>query len=498
MCNYIEVIPAQAPSFGEIGTASPPNLRQYQHEAVAAIRQAFKRYRRVLFVLPTGGGKTIVFSYVAMQATAKGNRVLILAHRQEILDQISTALTDMGVIHGLIRPGHAVTAHPVQIGMVQTVARRLGKLAEPKFLIIDEAHHAVAGTWTRIAGAWPKAKVLGVSATPERLDGVGLGEAFDELVIGPDIRALIDAGYIAPFRYLAPSTAIDLSSVRSVGGDYSAADLENALDNECITGDVVEHYQKHLLGRTAIVFCVTTAHAEHVAARFRDNGIPAASIDGAMSADQRRDLVNKLRDGGIRVLASCEVISEGFDAPAVGGAILLRPTKSFALFRQQVGRCLRPKPDGSAAVIVDHVDNVSRHGLPDAVHEWSLHSKKRTQGDRRQQAAAGCRKCQACDEVFPTGAGLDMCPMPEMEGCLFQPSLPVERCGELEDVGSAPWAHGLDIRNARGWQWFQLLQHADGDPARLRQIQVARGYKPAWVRYAAAEAAAKRGGGLRA
>ena len=171
---------------------------------------------------------------------------MILAHRQEIVNQISTALTDMGVAHGRIRTGHAMTAQPVQIGMVQTVARRLGKLAEPKFLIIDEAHHAVAGTWAKIAAAWPSAKVLGVSATPERLDGVGLRDAFDEMVIGPDMRELIDAGYLAPFRYLAPSTTVDLSGVRSIGGDYHAGDLEDALDSEGITGDIVEHYLKHL------------------------------------------------------------------------------------------------------------------------------------------------------------------------------------------------------------------------------------------------------------
>ena len=167
----------------------------------------------------------------------------------------------------------------------------------------------------------------------------------------------------------------------------TAATWSRRVDQDGITGDVVEHYLKHLAGRTAIAFCVTVAHAEHVAQRFRDAGIPAASIDGTMSADQRRDLVNRLRTGDIRVLTSCEIISEGFDAPAVGGAILLRPTQSFALFRQQVGRCLRPKADGSAAIIIDHVDNVFRHGLPDAPHAWSLDSKKRTPAERQQAAA---------------------------------------------------------------------------------------------------------------
>jgi DNA repair protein RadD len=223
-----------------------------------------------------------------------------------------------------------------------------------------------------------------------------------------------------------------------------------------------------------------------------DNGIPAASIDGAMSPDQRHTLVNKLRTGEIRVLASCEIISEGFDAPAVGGAILMRPTQSLALYRQQVGHCLRPKPDGSAAVIVDHVGNVFRHGLPDAPHEWSLNSKKRTQVDR-QQATAGCRKCKGCDAVFQTGTRGDMCSMPDAEDCLFHPRVLPERAGQLGEVVSPPWACGIDLRDARGSRWFQLIQNAAGDPARLRQIQVACGYRPAWVRYAVHEAAERKG-----
>jgi DNA repair protein RadD len=180
--------------------------------------------------------------------------------------------------------------------------------------------------------------------------------------------------------------------------------------------------------------------------------------------------VTKLRDGDIRVLTSCEIISEGFDAPAVGGAIPLRPTQNFALFRQQVGRCLRPKPDGSAAIVVDHVANVQRHGLPDAVHQWSLDSKKRS-------SATGCADPNEPDDS------------------VVRRELPAERDGELAELVPPRWARGIDLRNARGWQWFQLLQHAAGDPARLREIQVARNYKPAWARYAAQEAAEKRGVG---
>lgn len=463
-----------------------PILRPYQVEDVAAIRAAFTLCRRVLFVLPTGGGKTVCFAFITTHAAAKGNRVVILAHRQEIADQISLALTAMGVSHGRIQPGYDSTGDLVQVGMVQTVARRLDVLIEPTLIIIDEAHHAVARSWRRIADAWRTARVLGVSATPERLDGVGLRDAFDVMVLGPDVRDLIDAGYLAPFRYLAPN-APDLSGVRTTAGDYNAADLADVLDRDTVIGNVVSHYLKHLAPRTAITFCVTVAHAEHVALRFRDAGIPAASIDGSMSSDERRDMVERLRTGDIRVLTSCEIISEGFDAPAVGGCILLRPTQSFALYRQQVGRCLRPKVDGSAAIIVDHVGNVHRHALPDAPHAWSLDSQRRTLAER-QKPAAGVRTCTVCETVFRVGVRSEDC---GIAGCLFAAPAFRERDGDLEEVVSPPWARGLDIRNARGWQWYQLLQHAGTNRAWLREIQIARGYKPGWVRYAAAEAEQK-------
>jgi DNA repair protein RadD len=481
-----------APQFTSASTTAL-NLRLYQVHCVNSIRDAFWWNRRVLFVLPTGGGKTVIFAYITASAAEKGNAVIILAHRQEIADQISVALTTMGVRHGRIQPGHSPTDDLVQVGMVQTVARRLHEIAEPKLLIIDEAHHAVAGTWKKIAAAWPNAKILGVTATPERLDGLGMRDAFDELVVGPDVQDLIDQGFLAPFRYLAPGT-VDISSVSTVGGDYNLAELEAAVDQSCITGNAVEHYLKHLARRTAIVFCTTIAHAENVARQFREAGIPAASIDGKMRPDQRREMVERLRSGVIRVLASCEIISEGFDVPAVGGVILLRPTKSFALFRQQVGRALRPKPDGLPAVVLDHVGNVSRHGLPNAPYDWSLDGIKRA-ARQRKAAAECCRTCAACTLVFGPGQGKDLCPTPGVEGCLFPgAALLDERDGELQEIYTPAWAGGLHLRDASGADRRQLLERAGADRERLQQIQEARGYKQGWVYFQGLEAAHKQGG----
>lgn len=464
-----------------------PQLRDYQIQGVDAIRAALGRVRRVLYVLSTGGGKTVIFTYIATHAAAKGNRILILAHRAEIADQISLALDAWNVPHGRIQPGYATSADLVQVGMVQTVARRLDRLQEPALLIPDEAHHSVAGTWQTIMARWTRARVLGVTATPERLDGVGLRAAFDAMVEGPPMAWLIEHGYLANYRYLAPANGIDVSGVRRLAGDYNPTELAAVLDQAKIHGDVLDSYRTHLAGQSAIAFTCTVSHAEHVAATFRTAGIPAASIDGAMKPAERRALVDALRDGRLKVLSSCELISEGFDAPAVQGGLLLRPTQSFALHRQQIGRVLRPKPDGSPAIIVDHVKNVYRHGLPDDPHEWSLDSEKRAVA-APTSALRRHRLCQLCQQVFPLLAR--QAPCEGRSGCLFAPP-PVAPARIEELTDPAHWS-GLNLKAIRGSQLRRAIWLAGADLSRLAEIQQAKGYKVGWVYYARRAAIARR------
>jgi DNA repair protein RadD len=369
-----------------------PVLRDYQEHDVSEIRSRFVTYRRVLYVAPTGSGKTICFVYVVVHAARKDNRCIIITHRAEIADQISIALDAFGVPHGRIQPDHPEKPDAlIQIAMVVSLERRIARIAEPALTVVDEAHHAVSRSWQAIFAHWTKTKKLGVSATPERLDGRGLRECFDTMVVGPSVRELIDRGYLARFRYLAPPMRVDLSRVRSVGGDFHHGELADAMDRSAITGDCIEHYRTHLDGRTAIAFCTTIAHAEHVAAAFRAAGITSASIDGRMNRERRDTLLGGLRSGDLNVLTSCELISEGFDAPAVGGAILLRPTQSLGLYLQQVGRCLRPKPDGTVATICDHVGSVRTHGLPDAERQWSLDAPRRRDSSAAITAAPAAR-----------------------------------------------------------------------------------------------------------
>jgi superfamily II DNA or RNA helicase len=336
--------------------------------------------------------------------------------------------------------------------------------------------------------AWPSAKVLGVTATPARNDGKGLADCFDKMVIGPEMADLISAGFLASYTYLAPPQMVDLSSVKTKMGDFAVDQLADAMDKAVITGDAIGHYRTHLAGRPAIVFSVTVAHAESVAAQFRAAGFRAASVDGKMTAEDRRGRIASIGDGRLQILTSCELISEGTDIPAVAGAILLRPTKSLGLYLQQVGRSLRPKGDGSGAVILDHVGNVHRHGMPDASRDWSLDSAK------RKTDAPGISTCEQCFRAFqvkPDWRADETCAEGQPEGCILAP---VEKeaaakaklevvAGDLEVVTNTPhWSDGLNLVTARGPDFEELLGLAD-TPEKLKEIARARGFKHGWVRH---------------
>lgn len=459
-------------------------LRDYQIEFVEGIRSAFTRARRVLGVSPTGSGKTVTFSYITKGAEAKGNSVMLVAHRSEIVDQISRSLDTFGVRHGRIQAGRPMITANCHVAMIQTLSNRVDRIPPPQLLIVDEAHHAISATYSKLLEAWPGTKVLGVTATPERLDGHGLGKWFDEMVIGPTPLDLIQRGYLAKYEYLAPPTKIDMSQVTTRAGDFAIDAMAAALEKSTIVGDAIEHYQKHLAGRPVIVFCVTVAHAEAVAERFNAAGIPAASVDGTMSKEDRAHRIRGIGNGTLMVLTSCELISEGVDIPIVSGAILMRPTQSLGMFLQQVGRCLRPKPDGSNAVILDHVGNVHRHGMPDDPRQWSLTSKK------RKPQAHKTKTCDVCYRVFDTSGPKwredAVCSMEMPEDCALTPSPqpeeprapPVTVAGTLQPI-MPPWAGGVDIRSAPVKEVVKKAKTRK----QLEEVAAARGYKPGWVHF---------------
>jgi superfamily II DNA or RNA helicase len=423
----------------------------------------------VLYVLPTGGGKTVIFSYITERAARLGNRVCILVHRQELVDQTSRTLTEIGVEHGIIAAGRAQDlSFGVQVASVQTLARRLHRIPADFFqlLVVDEAHHAVAGSWSKVLDHYARAKILGVTATPERLDGRGLGDKFQAMVQGPDCGWLTDNGYLAPARVFAPPSKLDMGSVRKLGGDYRMDDAAAAMERAGIMGDAVTHYRRHLAHGTAIAFCCSVAHAQAVAEAFNAAGIASAVVDGTLHPEVRRHMIADLGTGRIRVLASCQIISEGTDVPSVTGAILLRPTQSLSLFLQQVGRCLRPAPGKAEAIILDHVGNTLTHGLPTDPREWSLDGRKRRQ---RDASAPPVKVCEQCFAAVPSAARA--CP------CCGHTFETVAR--ELKVVdGDLVEVDAEELRRIRSQERAQAQTLED-----LQALAAQRGYSPGWAHH---------------
>jgi len=272
-------------------------------------------------------------------------------------------------------------------------------------IVVHNCHHSVSPTWSRVLTRWPKAKVIGVTATPQRLDGRGLGAIFTHMVKGPETSWLIDQGFLSRPEYYIPPQKVDLSGVHTVAGDYNAGELEEAMNTPKITGDAVQHYAKYAAGELAVVFCVSVKHAQDVALAFTASGFPAASIDGTMDKMQRRAVLASLASRQTRVLTSCALVSEGFDLPAVSVASLLRPTQSLSLHLQQLGRPLRPAPGKTRTLILDHVGNVLRHGFAEDKREWTLDDKPKS----AKKGEAGVSVCQ-CPECFRAHHPAKECP----------------------------------------------------------------------------------------
>jgi superfamily II DNA or RNA helicase len=245
--------------------------------------------------------------------------------------------------------------------------------------------------------AWPTAKFIGVTATPERLDGKGLGVMFDRMVMGPSVQWLIDNGFLAQPVYYAPREVVDLSQVHTIAGDFDRSETEEIVDTPRITGDAVTHYVRFCNRQRAVAFCISVAHAQHVADTFNSCGIPSASIDGTLDPEVRKQRVDDLTAGKILVLTSCELISEGFDLPAVNAAILLRPTQSLSMHLQQVGRALRPYPGKANAIILDHVGNCLRHGLAEQERDWDLSGREKR---LKKSSLVETKQCSKCFAIF--------------------------------------------------------------------------------------------------
>lgn len=436
-------------------------LRAYQNDVVEQVRQAWRQgYKAPCIVLPCGGGKSCIVAEMARRTTWGGKRVLFLVHRRELVEQIKKTFILWGVDMTLC-----------EVGMVQTFTRRLKKLCKPALIITDENHHSLAGSYKRIYDYFPDVPRVGVTATPVRLNGDGLGDVNDILIQGVSTKWLIDNNCLAPYDYYAPDVA-DLTGLHTQHGDYVASEIEKAMAKNTVFGDVIKYYKQLAYGKKAVCYCASVNHSQATAEAFRNAGISAAHIDGKTPKTERDRIISDFRKGDIVILCNVDLISEGFDVPDCECSILLRPTKSLTLFIQQSMRCMRYRP-GKRAVIIDHVGNYARHGMPDDDREWTLDKKPKTP---RNQQADNSEKVKQCPECFftfhspPPGHKL-FCPRCGYEFPSAERKLEIDSNTELVKVEGFK----LDFRTPADCKSYsELLEYAK-----------MHNYKPGWAFYQA-------------
>ncbi len=335
-------------------------------------REALRRARRIVLVLPVGAGKTVVAAEMIRLALSRGRRVLFLVHRIELVRQAVDRLAAVGVVAGVVT-AETTDVRDVTVASIQTLhAREMYPPADLVFL--DEAHHARAKTFSDTLDRYPEAFIVGLTATPFRLDGQGLGDVFRELVVGVRTADLCaDGTLVEPDVYAPPGP--DLRGVRIRRGDYATEALAAAMEKPKLVGDIVEHWTRLCRGRRTIAFACSIRHSEMIRDAFLEAGIVALHVDGRTHRDVRKAALEHLRTGAVSVITNCDLFGEGTDLPALEVAILARPTASRALYIQQIGRIMRAAQGKDSAIVLDHAGNTHRHGLVTDHIEYTLAGK---------------------------------------------------------------------------------------------------------------------------
>jgi superfamily II DNA or RNA helicase len=461
-------------------------LRAYQTELFHRVRQAFATQRSVLAQLPTGTGKTHIFAQIAAAARDKDRHTWIIVPRNELLRQASDKLGEYQVDHGLIAAGEQESrAFSTHIVSKDTLIRRYDKIKRaPDFIIIDEAHIAL-DRYVEIADRYPNAKILGFTATPERLDGRGLSELYDVLIEGPPIKHFIERGYLTPFRYFCPPIS-GLDKVHRRGTEYNADELDALLERRKVYGDAVKHYERLTPGRPCLVYCRSIKSAEQAAHQFNAAGYQFENIDGQMSYKRRKALIDALRNGQIQGLTSCDLITYGLDVPRVEVIIMLRPTLSRALFFQMIGRGLRPYALKNHCTILDHVSNIGEHGHPLQAHAWQFDGRekraRRSKDERRLKLCPHlefmyCERptCSGCEHATE---GRKLKPLEYVDGSLVEQKSPVK----LDKPSAAEQTAYLDrVEEAIRTYKASAPTISPGPIGELLELADKLGFKPLWV-----------------
>jgi DNA repair protein RadD len=454
-------------------------LRPYQNDVIAEIEQAIAAgKRRIILVAPTGSGKTVIAAEIAKRAVEQHHYVLFLAHRREIITQTRDKLIANGLSPGIVQAGLEKELRlqaPVQVASIQTLwARAMRSKTMPlppgTVLIIDEAHHARATTYQKIIEAYPDAVLYGLTATPCRGDGRGLGNVFETMIECPQVAELIVGGWLVKSRVYAPVPEDIAKGVKTQSGDYVINQLAGRMNTDQLVGDIVTHWHKHGEHRATVAFAVDVAHSVHIRDEFVKAGVRAEHLDGSTPKDERDAILARLKSSETQVLSNCMVLTEGFDCPDIGCIILARPTKQMGLFRQMIGRGLRPAASKTDLVILDHSGAVYRHGLPEDHVEWTLDVDQRaenpTQARRKAGEAPKLRECPQCNVLMTK---------PPCPGCGWMPATRSGRDRDVLDgelglvVGGRANGHQYSPEERR--RWLAMLHWIAGE----------RGYQRGWI-----------------
>lgn len=418
-------------------------LRDYQKKIIKDTFQALHTHTAPCVVAPCGAGKSVIIATIIKMFTDKKANVLFLVHVKELQEQIKNTLIAAGV-----------NTDYVNVAMVQTQVRRTSDTTDYKLIVTDENHHSLANSYVKIYQRYSKAKRIGFTATPIRLNGGGLGDVNDILIESVSVQWLINNKFLAPFKYLAPSV-IDTNKLRLSKGDYSNKSIDGSF-KKSILGDVKKIYDKYLSGRKTIVYCHSIEHSEIVA-----NTLGGVTLHSKIDKKQRDQIIEDFRSGKNKVLCNVMVLGEGFDVPDCDAVILLRPTKSLSLFIQQSMRCMRYKPN-KEAIIIDMVENYKEHGLPDTPREWSLETKPKTSTTNVRSQM--CINCLTVSETIKN---------------------PCQHCGYVKEVKENKLDvidedfEYRDIKKIKTEYIPELSQVRNIED--LKKIQKAKKYKPGWV-----------------
>ena len=443
-------------------------LFDYQGTAVEDLRKAIAIHRTAVYVLPTGGGKTIVAAELARLAAEKGNRTLLLVHRRELVKQAIDTLSEAcpGMSVGVEAAGWpSMPWAMLHVGMVQSIFRR-EYVQKPDLVIVDEAHHSRAATFEAVLARWTGAAMVGLTATPERLDGLGLWLHFAVMVFGPTIPTLVAADRLAPTRTLRLPASIDTKGIRKgAGGDYQRKDLGERVTSRTVTS-AADAYMEYAKGMSTIFFGVNRAHSKAVCEKLSAYGIKASHVDGTDHTSRRDKVMSLFKSGGVTVVGNVDLISEGFDAPACECVMMGSPTRSVTRYLQMAGRAMRPGP-GKTALILDLEGSSHELGLPDEEREWSLED-----GEVKQKKKKNLIECPNCHTIYYR----QPCPH-----CGQAP--PVPSFDEQKRALEVATARAKPKRGKRSEVWAQLAQAKKAPDVRSAVTEIAeqRGYKMGWV-----------------